>query len=122
MIQDLQESRPPLKNSSSQETFELKCGNLIKRLLLARQLVLQSLRDKTSDLSPFDWFCIQKTDNAQQLFRKIYHKLRQLPRPIFETIYAHLSTDFCDKLKGRLIFDESQHLFTTLSASMKMLK
>ena len=112
MIDELEVKRPRFKTEESQQIFEEGSKRLIKCLLAARLLVLQTLYQRNPNLKSFEWLCIQRSRRSQELFSRIFTALCQLPWSVSSVIYQKLKDGVPKPV--RVIFDESQHTLDLL--------
>jgi hypothetical protein len=68
MIDNLESSTSPIKTEETQKKIEKKSKRLIKCLIAARLLVLQTLREHDPNLQCFEWLCIQRSRRSKIVF------------------------------------------------------
>ncbi|KAJ3226072.1 hypothetical protein HDU78_010457 [Chytriomyces hyalinus] len=117
MIDGLEDEIPDTITDRSQKAFEAYSKKAIKSLIAARLLVLRILREKPN-YSPFDWHCVQRSMRSRRLFKLVFLQLVTYPQTVVSRMFEQLTREF----DGRIMFDESQDLLTTLETDYRSSK
>jgi len=119
MIEFLKMKEPAVKNYRNQELFEEESQRFLSVLLATRLFVLKALLNQSNvSIDPFQWFCIQRSRRSQELFCRIFNVISRFSKEELSLLYNGVRASF----KGRVIFDESQHLLSILSSAYRSCK